>query len=80
LKLPNAPKQCLTYFKEDSRPQTKLDRDIENGMGITIGRLREDSLFDYKFVCLSHNTIRGAAGGSVLTAELLAAEGYIVSK
>jgi len=80
LKLPTAPKQFLTYFSEDNRPQTKLDRDIENGMGITLGRLREDSIFDYKFVCLSHNTLRGAAGGSVLTAELLAAEGYIVSK
>lgn len=80
LKLPNAPKQFLTYFDEDNRPQTKLDRDVENGMGITLGRLREDSIFDYKFVCLSHNTLRGAAGGSVLTAELLAAEGYLVSK
>lgn len=80
LKLPNAPKQFLTYFNEDNRPQTKLDRDVEHGMGITIGRLREDSIFDYKFVCLSHNTLRGAAGGSVLTAELLAAEGYIVAK
>lgn len=80
LQLPTAPKQFLTYFDEDNRPQTKLDRDIENGMGITLGRLREDSIFDYKFVCLSHNTLRGAAGGSVLTAELLVAEGYIVSK
>ena len=80
LELPNAPEQFLTYFEEDNRPQTKLDRDIEKGMGITIGRLREDVIFDYKFVCLSHNTLRGAAGGSVLTAELLAKEGYIVSK
>lgn len=80
LKLPTAPKQFLTYFSEDNRPQTKLDRDIENGMGITLGRLREDNIFDYKFICLSHNTVRGAAGGSVLTAELLAAEGYIVAK
>lgn len=80
LALPNAPKQFLTYFSEDNRPQTKLDRNIENGMGITIGRLREDNIFDYKFVCLSHNTLRGAAGGSVLTAELLAAEGYIEAK
>jgi len=80
LNLPSAPKQFLTYFKEDNRPQTRLDRDTENGMGITLGRLREDSIFDYKFVCLSHNTLRGAAGGSVLTAELLAAEGYITSK
>lgn len=80
LKLPTAPKQFLTYFREDNRPQTKLDRDVENGMGITLGRLREDSIFDYKFVCLSHNTLRGAAGGSVLTAELLTAEGYIAAK
>ncbi|PRR78271.1 Aspartate-semialdehyde dehydrogenase 2 [Clostridium liquoris] len=77
LNLPSAPKQFLTYFEEADRPQTKLDRDIENGMGISIGRLREDSLFDYKFVCLSHNTLRGAAGGSVLTAELLKEEGYL---
>ncbi len=77
LNLPNAPKQFLTYFNEDDRPQTKLDREIENGMGIALGRLREDSLFDYKFVCLSHNTLRGAAGGSVLTAELLMAEGFL---
>lgn len=77
LNLPSAPKQFLTYFEEADRPQTKLDRDIENGMGITIGRLREDSLFHYKFVCLSHNTLRGAAGGSVLTAELLKEEGYL---
>lgn len=80
LKLPSAPKQFLTYFSEDNRPQTKLDRDLENGMTITLGRLREDLIFDYKFVCLSHNTLRGAAGGSVLTAELLASEGYIVHK
>lgn len=80
LNLPSAPRQFLTYFSEDNRPQTKLDRDLENGMGISLGRLREDSIFDYKFVSLSHNTIRGAAGGSVLTAELLAAEGYITSK
>lgn len=77
LNLPSAPKQFLTYFEEADRPQTKLDRDIEKGMGITVGRLREDSLFDYKFVCLSHNTLRGAAGGSVLTAELLKEEGYL---
>lgn len=80
LNLPSAPKQFLTYFREENRPQTRLDRDIEKGMGITLGRLREDSIFDYKFVCLSHNTLRGAAGGSVLTAELLAAEGYITAK
>lgn len=77
LQLPSAPKQFLTYFEEDNRPQTGLDRDIEKGMGITLGRLREDTMFDYKFVCLSHNTLRGAAGGAVLTAELLMAEGYL---
>jgi aspartate-semialdehyde dehydrogenase len=77
LKLPSAPVPYLTYFTEDNRPQTKLDRDAGNGMGITIGRLRPDTIYDYKFVCLSHNTVRGAAGGAVLTAELLAAEGYI---
>jgi len=80
LNLPNAPKQFITYFEEDNRPQTGLDRDLEKGMGITIGRLREDTLFDFKFVCLSHNTLRGAAGGSVLTAELLKAEGYLKAK
>lgn len=77
LNLPSAPKQFLTYFEEDNRPQTKLDRMAENGMGITLGRLREDSIFDYKFVGLSHNTLRGAAGGAVLLAELLCAKGYI---
>ena len=80
LNLPHAPKQFLTYFEEDNRPQTRLDRDLEQGMGITIGRLREDTIFDYKFICLSHNTLRGAAGGSVLTAELLKAEGYLIAK
>lgn len=80
LNLPNAPKQFLTYFEADNRPQTGLDRDLEKGMGITIGRLRADTLFDYKFVCLSHNTLRGAAGGSILTAELLKAEGYLKAK
>jgi len=80
LSLPSAPEQFLTYFEEDNRPQTGLDRDIEKGMGICIGRLREDTIFDYKFVCLSHNTIRGAAGGAVLTAELLTAEGYLTAK
>ncbi len=80
LQLPSAPKQFVKYFEEDNRPQTKLDRDIENGMGITVGRLREDSLYDYKFVCLSHNTVRGAAGGAVLMAEYLKAEGYIQPK
>lgn len=75
--LPSAPKKFLRYFEEDNRPQTKLDREYENGMGITIGRLREDKVYDYKFVCLSHNTLRGAAGGAVLIAELLKAEGYL---
>ncbi len=78
--LPSAPSQFLKYMDQEDRPQTRLDRDYENGMGITVGRLREDSLFDYKFVCLSHNTLRGAAGGAVLIAELLAAEGYIEAK
>ena len=78
--MPSAPKQFITYFEEESRPQTKLDRDIERGMGITAGRLREDTVFDYKFIGLSHNTLRGAAGGAVLIAELLKAEGYIQAK
>ena len=77
LNLPSAPKQFLNYFVEDNMPQTKLNRGIENGMGISIGRLREDTQYDYKFVCLSHNTLRGAAGGAVLLAELLCAEGYM---
>lgn len=76
LELPSAPKQFLNYFEEDNRPQAKLDRDLEGGMAVSIGRLREDKMFDYKFVCLSHNTLRGAAGGGVLVAELLAAKGY----
>ncbi len=76
LELPSAPKQFLNYFEDDNRPQAKLDRDLEGGMAVSIGRLREDTLFDYKFVCLSHNTLRGAAGGGVLVAELLAAKGY----
>lgn len=76
LGLPSAPKQFLNYFEENDRPQAKLDRDLEGGMAVSIGRLREDTLFDYKFVCLSHNTLRGAAGGGVLVAELLAAKGY----
>jgi aspartate-semialdehyde dehydrogenase len=80
LNLPSAPKQFIQYYEEADRPQTKLDRDAENGMGITAGRLREDTLYDYKFVSLSHNTIRGAAGGGVLIAELLKAEGYIQKK
>ena len=77
LGLPSAPKQFLHYFEEDNRPQAKLDRMLENGMAVSVGRLREDILFDYKFVCLSHNTLRGAAGGAVLMAELLAAKGYL---
>ena len=77
LNLPSAPKKFLHYFTEDNRPQTKLDRTLENGMAVSIGRLREDTQYDYKFVCLSHNTLRGAAGGAVLLAELLCAEGYI---
>jgi len=77
LNLPSAPKQFLHYFEEQDRPQTKLDCTLENGMAISIGRLRPDTQYDYKFICLSHNTLRGAAGGAVLTAELLCAEGYI---
>ncbi|MFB9274339.1 aspartate-semialdehyde dehydrogenase [Cohnella cellulosilytica] len=80
LGLPSAPKQFITYFEEENRPQTNLDRDIEGGMGVSAGRLRADSLYDYKFVGLSHNTLRGAAGGAVLIAELLKAEGYIQAK
>ena len=80
LDLPSAPKQFLHYFEEDNRPQTKLDRMTENGMAISLGRLREDSQYDYKFVGLSHNTLRGAAGGAVLLAELLCAKGYIEAK
>ena len=76
LDLPSAPKQFLHYFTEPDRPQPKLDRNTENGMAVCIGRLREDTLFDYKFACMSHNTLRGAAGGGVLLAELLAAKGY----
>ncbi len=76
LELPSAPKQFIHYFEENDRPQAKLDRMLENGMAVSIGRLREDKQYDYKFVCLSHNTLRGAAGGAVLMAELLAAKGY----
>ncbi len=76
LGLPSAPKQFIHYFEEDDRPQAKLDRMLENGMAVSVGRLREDSQYDYKFVSLSHNTLRGAAGGAVLMAELLAAKGY----
>lgn len=76
LELPSAPKQFIHYFEENDRPQAKLDRNLENGMAVSTGRLREDTQYDYKFVCLSHNTLRGAAGGGVLLAELLAAKGY----
>ncbi len=80
-KLPSAPTPFLTYFEEDNRPQTKLDRDQGNGQGITLGRLRPDNgIFDWRFVGLSHNTVRGAAGGAVLTAELLAHEGFLATK
>ena len=76
LTLPSSPSQFVHYFEEDNRPQAKLDRDLEGGMAVSVGRLREDTVFDYKFVGLSHNTLRGAAGGAVLIAELLASEGY----
>ena len=75
--LPSAPKQFLHYFTEDNMPQTKLQRELEGGMAVSIGRLREDTQYDYKFVCLSHNTLRGAAGGAVLLAELLCKQGYM---
>ena len=77
LQLPSAPKQFIHYFEDADRPQTKLDRNLENGMAVSVGRLREDTQYDYKFVCLSHNTLRGAAGGGVLLAELLCAQGYM---
>lgn len=80
LDLPSAPKHFIQYLEEDNRPQVKLDKDYENGMGISLGRLREDTVYDYKFVGLSHNTVRGAAGGAVLIAELLKAKGFITSK
>jgi aspartate-semialdehyde dehydrogenase len=76
LELPLAPKQFINYFEEDNRPQAKLDRNLEKGMAVSVGRLRPDKQYDYKFVCLSHNTLRGAAGGGVLLAELLAKKGY----
>ncbi len=76
LRLPSAPGQFIHYFEEDNMPQTKLHRNLENGMAVSVGRLREDTQYDYKFVCLSHNTLRGAAGGAVLMAELYAAKGY----
>ncbi|MBR4869118.1 MAG: aspartate-semialdehyde dehydrogenase, partial [Clostridia bacterium] len=77
LELPSAPKQFLNYFVEDNMPQIKLQRNLENGMAISVGRLREDTQYQYKFVCMSHNTLRGAAGGAVLLAELLCAKGYM---
>ncbi len=80
LGLPSAPEQFITYFEEDNRPQTGVDRDLYGGMGVSCGRLREDALYDYKFVGLSHNTLRGAAGGAVLIAELLYREGYLTKK
>lgn len=80
LELPSAPKQFIQYFEENDRPQVCLDRDYENGMGVSLGRLREDTVYDYKFVGLSHNTVRGAAGGAILCAELLRAQGYIQPK
>lgn len=80
LHLPSAPKQFIRYMEEDNRPQVTLDVDFENGMGISVGRLREDTVYDYKFIGLSHNTVRGAAGGGILCAELLKAQGYITAK
>lgn len=80
LALPSAPKQFIQYLEEDNRPQVKLDVDYENGMGVSAGRIREDHIYDWKFVGLSHNTVRGAAGGAVLCAELLKAQGYITQK
>ncbi len=80
LGLPSAPKQFIQYLEEDNRPQVQLDKDFEHGMGISLGRLREDSIYDYKFIGLSHNTVRGAAGGAILCAELLKAQGYIQKK
>ena len=75
-----SPKQFIQYLEEDNRPQVKLDVDYEHGMGVSIGRLREDSMYDFKFIGLSHNTVRGAAGGAVLCAETLTAKGYITKK
>lgn len=77
MELPHAPKQFITYIDEPNRPQTRLDRDIYGGMGVTVGRLREDNIFDLKFVCLSHNTLRGAAGGALLSAEMLYRLGWL---
>ena len=80
LNLPSAPKQFIQYMEEDNRPQVKLDVDFENGMGISVGRIRPDSVYDWKFIGLSHNTVRGAAGGAILCAETLKAKGYITKK
>jgi aspartate-semialdehyde dehydrogenase len=80
LELPSAPKQFIRYMHEDNRPQVQLDVNYENGMGISVGRIREDSVYDFKFVGLSHNTVRGAAGGAILCAETLKAKGYIQPK
>ena len=80
LKLPSSPKIFIKYFDEEDRPQTRLDRDFGNGMGITVGRLRQDNILGWKFVALSHNTVRGAAGGAILLAELLKVKGYLIKK
>ena len=80
LNLPSAPKQFIQYLEEDNRPQVQMDVNYENGMGVSVGRLREDTVYDYKFIGLSHNTVRGAAGGAVLCAETLKAKGYIQAK
>lgn len=80
LELPSAPKQFIQYLEDDNRPQVSLDVQYENGMGVSVGRLREDTVYDYKFVGLSHNTVRGAAGGAILCAELLTAQKYITAK
>ena len=75
--LPSSPEKFLRYFREDNRPQTRLDRDNDGGMSVSLGRLRPDTQYDYKFVGMAHNTLRGAAGGAVLMAEYLCAKGYI---
>ena len=80
LDLPSAPKQFIQYMEEENRPQVQADVDYENGMGVSVGRLREDKVYDFKFIGLSHNTVRGAAGGAVLCAETLKAKGYITKK
>ena len=80
LELPSAPKQFIQYLEEDNRPQVQMDVNYENGMGVSVGRLREDTVYDYKFIGLSHNTVRGAAGGAVLCAETLKAKRYIQAK